>query len=529
MSSFISSPAASRRLRPLVLPLLLSLPLLLAACGGGSSDSSGSQGGPATAAPAAPASPVTPPPATAPVTPPATTPVTVPVADFKVTTQAVAIGATGKVFGLKANFFNDGLVPASPMSNYGFPNPVIPVVNADGSLDVAWLDYSGATQSSVSGLGTPGMISITHVNPDLSSGGTTATGLRSYKLLGFTKDASGAFYLAYNVDHPFKNAVAGDVNNVNGNELHIAKAAGASFAVKAWDTLVFGNQDNSKDKSKGNPGTAGGGTLSYDAVNQKLVLYVAHQMAWGDNGTRHQAGYFRYFDAGNGSVQAPAGNSMNMGSAWFYSHNFNQRLLIDNGVAYTLAHGDAYPRQLGFTAHTLAAYLGNDGNLFDKPYQAIDGAEGDNTTNAETGQFIKLGSGDFAIVHATSQSRAARDVRISLVSGTDGSVRSSAWLTSNVAGTQAIMPKLEAYGSGFLVSYGLWNSSDRTNRAIEWHFMQLDAGLNPLALSNPVAGIEFIADLPLLRFTGGPNAGRVGWVSGNDQGTLSVSLAPAAH
>ncbi len=527
MSSFSYSPKSSDRSPPFVLPLLLSLSLLLAACGGGSSDSSASQVSPSTAAPAAPA---TAPPTTAtPAAPPATAPASVPVADFKVTTQVIATGATGKVFGLKANFFNDGLVPPSPMSNYGFPNPVIPVVNADGSLDVAWLDYSGATQSSVSGLGTPATISITHINPDLSTGATTATSLRSYKLLGFAKDAGGAFYIAYNIDHPYRNAVAGDVNNVNGNELHIAKASSAGFTATAWDTLVFGNQDNSKDKSKGNPGTAGGGALSYDAVNQKLVLYVAHQMAWGDNGTRHQAGYFRYFDAATGNVVAPAGNSMNMGSAWFYSHNFNQRLLIDNGVAYTLAHGDAYPRQLGLSARTLASYLGSDGTVFDKPYQAIDGAEGDNTTNAETGQFIKLSSGDFAIVHATSQGRAARDVRISLVSGADGSVRSSAWLTSNAANTQAIMPKLEAYGSGFVVSYGLWNSSNRTNRAIEWHFIQLDASLNPLVLSNPVPGIEFIADLPLLRFTGGPNAGRVGWVSGNDQGTLSVNLAPAAH
>ncbi|AMP04560.1 hypothetical protein [Collimonas pratensis] len=524
MSSTMISPASPRRILPFVLPLLLSLPVLLAACGGGSSDSSASQASPSTAAPAA-----TPPSTTTPATSPVAAPASVPVADFNIASQVVATGATGKIFGLKANFFNDGLIPPSPMSNYGFPNPIIPVLNADGSLDVAWLDYSGATQSSVSGLGTPGTISITHVNPDLSAGATTATSLRSYKLLGFTKDASGAFYVAYNVDHPYRNTVAGDVNNVNGNELHIAKASSASFAAKAWDTLVFGNQDNSKDKSKGNPGTAGGGVLSYDAVNQKLVLYVAHQMAWGDNGTRHQAGYFRYFDGVTGSVVAPAGNAMNMGSAWFYSHNFNQRLLIDNGTAYTLAHGDAYPRQLGFSARTLAGYLGKDNTVFDKPYQAVDGAEGDNTTNAETGQFIKLSSGDFAMVHATSQGRAARDVRISLVSGADGSVRSSAWLTSNAANTQAIMPKLEAYGSGFVVSYGLWNSSNRTNRAIEWHFMQLDASLNPLLLSNPVAGIEFVADLPLLRFTAGPNAGRVGWVSGNDSGTLSVNLVPAAH
>jgi len=446
-------------------------------------------------------------------------------AAFSVITHAIPTGSAAKVFSLKANFFNDSFFPPSPVSNYGFHNPIISYVNGDGSIDVAWLDYSGAGSSSVGGLGSPHGISITHVNPDLSTGTTTATGLQSYKLLGFTRDGAGAYYVAYNADHPYKNAISGDANNVNGNELRIAKSTASSFAAKAWDTLVFGAQDNNADMSKGNAGAAGSGVLAYDAVNQKLILYAAHQMAWGDRGTRHQAGILRYFDPATGALAAPGNtHASNTGTGWFYSHNFNQRVLIDNGTAYLLAHGDAYSRQLGFAAYDFAGYSKNDSPLFNQSYLAISGNEGDNATNAQTGQFIKLASGNFAIVHTTAQGRSARDVRIVIAGGTDGTTKSSAWLTSNAVNVQAIMPKLESVGANILVSYGLWNSSNRTNKVIEWRFALLDANLKVISASAAMPGIEFVTELPLIRFGGGPNAGRIAWVSGNDQGTLSVNL-----
>ncbi len=439
------------------------------------------------------------------------------------TSTVIAPANGGKLFSVKANFFDDGFVPANPVSNYGFPNPIITYANTDGSVDVAWLDYAGTAGRNAGGLSTPHAIHITHVNADLSAGATTATGILSYKLLGFTRDSAGAYYIAYNVDHPFKNAIAGDVNNVNGNMLKVAKSASASFTTPLWDTLVFGDKDNHADGSKGDPGTAGGGVLAYDAAGQKLLIYVAHQMAWGVNGTRHQAGYLRYVDPGSGKLIAPGGASDFMGTGWLYSHNFNQRLLIDNGTAYLLAHGDAYARQLGFMAYSYASYAKNDRALLDQSYLAIDGAEGDNATNAQTGQFIKLANGTVAMVHTTSQARAARDVRIVMASSVDGSTKSSAWLTTNIAGVEAITPKLEASGDNILVTYGLWKSANRTNKVIEWHIVLLDANLNVLSSYVPTA-VEFTTDAPLIRFGGGPHAGRVGWISGNDAGTISVNL-----
>ncbi|HEY3252413.1 MAG TPA: hypothetical protein VGJ91_00640, partial [Polyangiaceae bacterium] len=303
-----------------------------------------------------------------------------PVSEVSLTPHPVALTA-GKAFNVTDDFFDDGFIPPSPLANFGFQTPIVPVVRADGGLDVAWLDYTGGKGKPFA-LPAPGMIYITHIDPTFATATTVATGISSYRLLGFTIDPSGAFYIAYCADHPFKTATPDDANNVDGNELKVAKSTSADFTSKVWDSLVFGDQDNIKDGSKGNAGAAGSGVLGFDVMNQKLVLYVAHQMAWGDNGadngTRHQAGYFGYFDPATGAQTKPGGSDpKHTGAGWFYSHNFDQRLLIDQGVSYTLAHGDAYERQLGVAAWTLDSYTKKNDTTFDQSYFTIAGTEGD--------------------------------------------------------------------------------------------------------------------------------------------------------
>jgi len=444
-----------------------------------------------------------------------------------ITAHSIALSA-GKAFNVAENFFDDGFVPPSPLANFGFQTPIIPVVRADGGLDVAWLDYTGGKGKPFA-LPAPGMIYITHIDPTFATGTTVATGISSYRLLGFTIDPSGAFYLAYNADHPLKSATDDDPNHVDGNELKVAKSASADFTTKVWDTLVFGDQDNTKEGAKGNAGAAGSGVLGFDAVNQKLVLYVAHQMRW-DDGVRHQAGYFGYFDPATGKQTAAGGNNTSQtGAGWFYSHNFDQRLLIDQGVSYTLAHGDAFPgRQLGFSAWTLDSYTKKNNTSFDQSYFMIAGEEGANKTDTETGQFIKLADGRFVIVHTTSQGRSARDVRILLANGTTGATLAEAWLTTNTGNIQATMPKVEILGENLFVSYGLWDSTERTNKKIDCYSLLVDLTLKPLGAAKAATGIQFVRSSPLFRFPAGPSAGSVGWVSGNALHTLSVNVASLA-
>ena len=209
---------------------------------------------------------------------------------------------------------------------------------------------------------------------------------------------------------------------------------------------------------------------------------------------------------------------------WFYSHDFNQRLVVDGSTLYTLAHGDAYSRQLGFSAFTKAKYVANDTTVFDKGYWTIPGATGDNTTNAETGQFFRLANGQFAIAHTSSDGRSARDVRLVLADAATGAPGTNAWLTTNAANQQAVMPKIGALGKRIFLSYGVWNSSNRTNHQITWYGQLVDTTLTPVAAAKQISGVEFVAGQPFVSFAGGPNAGALGWVSGNGQGGLTVNV-----
>ncbi len=53
-----------------------------------------------------------------------------------------------------------------------------------------------------------------------------------------------------------------------------------------------------------------------------------------------------------------------------------------------------------FARWSVANYTGKNATDFDQPYFEIEGNEGDNNTNAQTGQFIRHGDGRFAIVAA---------------------------------------------------------------------------------------------------------------------------------
>lgn len=524
---------------------LLSVSILcaLAACGGdgGSSDSSNGAitvGGTPTPTPGATPAPIgapingnptaTPAPTSPTPTPtPGPTPAPAPVtASFSISAFPVAVSGGGKVFNMADNFFDDVWLPAAPVYNYGFPNALIQYVNTDGSLDVAWLDYSsGGGGPKASGLNTLGHIFITHINANLTAGATVDTGITTYRLLGFTKDPSGNYYLAFNADHSFKTSTAGDLNNVNGNELRIAKSTGPSFVSAAWNTLIFGDNDNNQDRTPGNAGEAGGGVLAFDVANQAVVSYVAHQMNWksGTVSTRHQAGIMRLVSASTGAVITPSGDASGSGAGWFYSHNFDQRLIVDNGNYYTLAHGDAYSRTLGISGWTNASYR-NNGTVFDHSYWNIPGNEGDNNTNSEEGQFVRLANGNFAVVHTTSDGRAARDVRAVLASGNDGSTLSEIWLTTNATNKQAVMPKIAAVGSNFLLTYGVWDSTNRTNHSINWYGQLLNSSLAPISAVQNITGVEFVTDLPSFTFPAGPHAGAVGWVSGNGSHGLTVNV-----
>lgn len=449
-----------------------------------------------------------------------------------VETHEIGVDAKGSVFNVADNYFNDGLVPPTPVANFGCHSQIISVAHDDGSLDVAWLDYAGGSGQPWA-LRSPGMINLTHIAADLTTATTTKTGIESYKLLGFTMDASGAFYIAYNKDHALKNDVKDDPNNLDGNELHLTKlVAGAA----AWDKVIFGDQDNGGDASLGDPGGAASGVLGFDATAQKVVLYMGHSMMWiGSDGkkTRHQAGFLRVIDAGSGDVAPPAGDDVvHFGSGWWYSHNFNQRLIVDGSSYYVLAHGDSFPRQLGFAKWSLASYMNDNDTEWNESYWDIAGNQGDNDTDAQTGQFVRMPDGRFLMVHTTSQGRSARDVRLVFADGATGKADDdhAVWVTTNDSASQATMPKLEVLGDYVFVTYALWDSDSESKHDLSWYTALFDATtLEPVIAPTAAAGFELVDAAPLFRFASGPNAGNVAWVSGNASHTLSVHVASLGY
>ena len=137
-----------------------------------------------------------------------------------------------------------------------------------------------------------------------------------------------------------------------------------------------------------------------------------------------------------------------------------------------------------------------------------------------------LADGRWLIVHTTSQGRnGARDVRLVYANGSNGTVDMNAavWLTSNQGTNHATMPKVELLGDYVLVTYAQWDSTQK--HALSWYGAVLDSALEPVVAPQLLTGVEFVDSEPLFRFAGGPNAEKVGWVSGNAAHGLSVHVA----
>jgi len=82
-------------------------------------------------------------------------------------------------------------------------------------------------------------------------------------------------------------------------------------------------------------------------------------------------------------------------------------------------------------------------------------------------------------------------------------------------------------GDYALVTYALWDSSKK--HELTWYAALLDASLATVAAPKVVPSVEFVDAAPLLHFKAGPNAGKVGWVSGNQAHTLSAHVASLAN
>ncbi|MCX6880069.1 MAG: HYR domain-containing protein [Verrucomicrobia bacterium] len=361
------------------------------------------------------------------------------------------------------------------VSPYGIKPAVILTGNADNSYDIA---YHAAGTSTIRILNYDRAGNLTaQLEPAALAGAKSLLGLARIP-------EDGSFAVAYSRDSAL---------NGSGFEYWISRVSATGAAV--FSTLVFGDQDRNSVNSKGDPGGFSSGRLVYHPAIQKLICYVGHTMRWND-GVRHQGGFLGYLSL-TGSLTTIHN--------WYFSHNFDQRLLVDGGNFFTLAHGDAYPRALGF---------GKGGSTLSN-YFSIPGAIGDNTTSTQTGGFVKLPNGNFGVVFSTAIGRNNYDVCYTELS-TSGTTVATNWLTSYPAGTFAIFPKIARYGDGAAIFWEEVSNGKvtavRTRRVGSYGVSNLPLG----TLSDPAVRLSPYYDLASL-----PN-GDILWASQQGNQALSV-------
>ena len=307
------------------------------------------------------------------------------------------------------------------ISNYGYKPLVLLNANPDNGYDVAW-HLSGTSKIRIQPFDSAGK-SLPGIQPDSIVG--------AKNLVGLTRIADdNGFAIGYAKDSPHSGSAY---------EFWVTRVDGAGQ--KVFTKMIFGDMKSNVFNSKGEPGTFSSGRMIFNKASKKIALYVGHTMAWSPDTVRHQAGYLAFMGL-DGAFAAV--------NDWYSSHNFDQRIFLVGTDYYTLAHGDAYPRALGFAKWTDAGAKGSQ--VWDKQFFKIPGAVGDNKTSTQLGNAIPFADGTFGVVFTTANGREGWDVAYRQISA-KGDTLPLKWITAYPKGTQAIYPKIAKHGDDALLMW----------------------------------------------------------------------------
>jgi hypothetical protein len=230
----------------------------------------------------------------------------------------------------------------------------------------------------------------------------------------------------------------------------------------------------------------------YNEATGTVGYYIAHQQRWPD-GVRHQGGYI-------GSL-LPNGTNITRADGWFFSHNFDQRLISSGSSFYALAHGDAYPRALGLSRWNIAG--GVLSKQFDVQYYKIPGMSGNNRTDCLTGGVIELNEGKhLGVVFASSNDRKGQDVSVTLIDA-KGVQLTSKWLTNYKEGQKATFPRIAKYEQHMLVAW-----EETLNSSTQMRMMLMSPDLSQVFIDKTYAHIELPTTYDLVNLTDGS----IAWV-----------------
>lgn len=357
--------------------------------------------------------------------------------------------------------------------NYGYRPGALITPMLGGAYAMVWHDPTGQTirlmacdaQNKASAVVTPDFL----------------TGARSLLGCAYT-GKNNTYVIAYSRDHA-----------VGGKDFAFHLAGIKADGTKIFDHLVFGDKPPTEVGSKGEPGAAGTGRVIYNEATNTVGYYLAHQQRWPDM-VRHQGGYI-------GTLQ-PDGSNLTRADGWFFSHNFDQRLISSGSSFYALAHGDAYPRALGFSRWNIAA--GALSKQFDMQYHKIPGMSGDNRTDCLTGGVVEVNGGKhFAVVFATSNERKAQDVGLTLIDANGAVVVPTKWLTTYPEGTKATFPRIARYDQHVFVAW-----EECVGSSAKMRMLLMSPDLNQTFVDKAYADLELPTTYDLVNLTDGS----IAWV-----------------
>jgi hypothetical protein len=374
------------------------------------------------------------------------------------------------------HFEVDGSLPKQPAlnqgGNYGHRPNVLLTPMLNGAYTLVWHD---PTDQAIKLMACDAKNNKTaDIAPEF------LVGARSLLGCSYT-GKNNTYVIAYSKDHA-----------VGGKNFAFHLCGITADGTKIFDQMLFGDRSPTENGSKGEPGAAGTGRVIYNESTGTVGYYVAHQQRWPD-GVRHQGGYI-------GSLQ-PNGTNITRADGWFFSHNFDQRLISSGSSFYALAHGDAYPRALGFSRWNIAG--GALSKQFDVQYHKIPGNTGDNRTDCLTGGVVELNGGKhFAVLFASSHERKAQDVGITLIDA-NGVVVTSKWLTNYQGDEKATFPRIARYEHHVFAAW-----EECTGATARLRIMLMSADFGQVFVDKTYADIELPTTYDLVNLTDGS----IAWV-----------------
>lgn len=285
--------------------------------------------------------------------------------------------------------------PGSWHTQYGKRPEIIPFTGSSG-LDVLFQDQESGDVAyvvHVSGTGSSAQIARAYEVESLG------------RIMGFTRDASGNYYVASGVDEDGRVNATYPPNEVFRPDIvRIVKFDTAGCVLMESDVDIERGKKDRNAEILVNPMVAGTSRLVWGGDRLLLVHGQNTEPDAGIGGQRHQKAISTILDANSGAVVRT--------STMWVSHSFDQRALY-NGSSFVELHlGDAYPRAIALGSYSETAGRGAY-ELF-RPK----GALGANNTFSRLGSVAQSSNSEYGYLVLFSTERSTTASGSDVVQGT---------------------------------------------------------------------------------------------------------------